>query len=51
MISKPYTEDLYDPERRKRYLENYKRIFGKKDKPGEEVHGEVKEDKKKRKNK
>ena len=48
MISKPYTEDLYDPERRKRYLENYERIFGKRENLGEELHEEVK---KKQKNK
>lgn len=41
MISKPYTEDLYDPERRKRYLENYERIFGKKNGLRERSHREV----------
>ncbi len=32
MVSKSYTRDIYDPERRKRYLENYERIFRKKSK-------------------
>lgn len=41
-ISKSFTRDIYDSDRRKKYLENYERIFGKKDKLGEELHEEVK---------
>lgn len=29
-VSKPYTNDMADPERMKRYAENWERIFGKK---------------------
>ena len=41
-VSKSFTRDTYDAETRKKYLENYERIFGKKDNLGEELHEEVK---------
>ena len=31
-VSKSFTRDTYDAETRKKYLENYERIFGKKGK-------------------
>jgi hypothetical protein len=36
-VSKAHTIDIHDPERQKRYLENYERIFGKKGKKKKEV--------------
>lgn len=41
-VSKSFTRDTYDAETRKKYLENYEKIFRKKENLGEELHEEVK---------